>query len=1110
MSPEPCAEGPCECRQDGFVKIRHAGSASGEQGGCFSCRSAASMPAATGGMNMLASYLSTAATFVLCVAIGVAVGCGIRHFWALDMPASPSRGRQRGRHSTAPSTWSESLAFKLQEFFEEVYRAAPGLRKVWKLLYRAWSALCHVLDACDEALEPCYQVIDVIFARFQEAMASMSRRAQAVFSTADAASGKTKAADVKRHASRKADRSTGGLNSKAPAQMPQSSDVFSRQELIWDPLNKHGKEDMGTAFFPFPKESRAMSAGGSSSSVGSSSPPSSTHKRALQKLQKRKEAHAAAESNRHEPIPEETGPIDESWIDDLERQQAREREAKERAAVQRRERKTALRAAKRTKQSSGNHAEEDASAGPEEETSVVEEPVLNVQEDQQEVAQSAKIDSTEDLLNLVGAEGGGAMLETDLLLSEAMHGLFLLTSEGQSGIEETVVEAAPPEKNDQKRSNKREQRRRRKETRDSYDAEAAEPTAQEAAEPTAQEGEEREPAAKIAEPALPEEVKESDAELQEHIEQPPAVEEQEAGSETQAQTEEPAHEGPEQLSKRQLQRRRQRAAMEARQQQEDANFILSQEGKSEAASLPEKLLPRAFADVVGGRSLGKKARSPGSKAGALASGDDEPESEAATFQSKPLTADAPEFVPMSIQQSVGEMTASAYLAAMPPAEASSSSRGSRQGQRKAGRKEGATEETQALPITTVMIVNIPEHHTAETFRQQIDSWGLLGTYDFFYMPLERQESMGACAHVNFVDASLAVFCQQLFMQVQVEGTVVLSAVQGLENNVSHWAKAVSHQDLTNGPLVIPSVTAAKWPAETLNDLLLTGKFSPQIRDQFHKTKLCAFNRKQKCSLGQACPFAHSKEELQPVPDLMKTKLCYNFYRRKCNDKNCKFAHGYSELRSTQTVYKTELCRWYANGSCKAGAACRYAHGVDELRGNPLLSTDMPFPSMLEGSSEFGDRDDLFPGLDQALQADALAYWEAMGMMSPSDFVMGQPELDEHVLNDAAAGDPQTEDRSDTNSDMGVSDASTFFGQNESRIQRQQTAPPRAAFSCDPAATVDPGSEDAGVMLRIKGTFVEAVCLEEEEWPAPLRRSWSDGDLPQLFEAMESESEAESR
>jgi hypothetical protein len=119
-----------------------------------------------------------------------------------------------------------------------------------------------------------------------------------------------------------------------------------------------------------------------------------------------------------------------------------------------------------------------------------------------------------------------------------------------------------------------------------------------------------------------------------------------------------------------------------------------------------------------------------------------------------------------------------------------------------------------------------------------------------------------------------------------------------------------------------------WPQE---DPDMAEKFSPQIREQFHKTKACKFFKNNRCALGANCTYAHSQEELTSVPDLTKTRLCYSYYRGNCSNANCKYAHGYQELRSTNNVYKTELCRWFNVGGCKAGNSCRYAHTFRELR-----------------------------------------------------------------------------------------------------------------------------------------------------------------------------------
>ena len=52
--------------------------------------------------------------------------------------------------------------------------------------------------------------------------------------------------------------------------------------------------------------------------------------------------------------------------------------------------------------------------------------------------------------------------------------------------------------------------------------------------------------------------------------------------------------------------------------------------------------------------------------------------------------------------------------------------------------------------------------------------------------------------------------------------------------------------------------------------------------------LCPSCTRKKCTMGVACPFAHSREELNSPPDLSKTKLCASRLRQKkrCQGKRC--------------------------------------------------------------------------------------------------------------------------------------------------------------------------------------------------------------------------------
>ena len=57
---------------------------------------------------------------------------------------------------------------------------------------------------------------------------------------------------------------------------------------------------------------------------------------------------------------------------------------------------------------------------------------------------------------------------------------------------------------------------------------------------------------------------------------------------------------------------------------------------------------------------------------------------------------------------------------------------------------------------------------------------------------------------------------------------------------------VSCEDMGNGPMFFPGASA-HWSMD--NASTMSGKFSPQIKGQFHKTKLCA----GVSSLGQHDP-----------------------------------------------------------------------------------------------------------------------------------------------------------------------------------------------------------------------------------------------------------------
>mmetsp|Transcript_31120 Transcript_31120/g.56834 ORF Transcript_31120/g.56834 Transcript_31120/m.56834 type:complete len:218 (-) Transcript_31120:98-751(-) len=73
-----------------------------------------------------------------------------------------------------------------------------------------------------------------------------------------------------------------------------------------------------------------------------------------------------------------------------------------------------------------------------------------------------------------------------------------------------------------------------------------------------------------------------------------------------------------------------------------------------------------------------------------------------------------------------------------------------------------------------------------------------------------------------------------------------------------------------------------------------------FRAQMKKTQLCRYHQLGSCRNGASCSFAHTSEELQHAPDLMKTSLCQAWLQGKCSRDaaDCHFAHGHRELRRT--------------------------------------------------------------------------------------------------------------------------------------------------------------------------------------------------------------------
>ncbi|CAE7311005.1 zfp36l2-A [Symbiodinium natans] len=78
---------------------------------------------------------------------------------------------------------------------------------------------------------------------------------------------------------------------------------------------------------------------------------------------------------------------------------------------------------------------------------------------------------------------------------------------------------------------------------------------------------------------------------------------------------------------------------------------------------------------------------------------------------------------------------------------------------------------------------------------------------------------------------------------------------------------------------------------------MPSEYTPEVVQSLKNTRMCKFVESGHCRRGQACNFAHSKEDLRPQPNLVSTRLCAQFSAGGCRyGRRCRFAHGQAELR----------------------------------------------------------------------------------------------------------------------------------------------------------------------------------------------------------------------
>ncbi|KAF7456413.1 putative zinc finger protein [Cryptosporidium felis] len=134
--------------------------------------------------------------------------------------------------------------------------------------------------------------------------------------------------------------------------------------------------------------------------------------------------------------------------------------------------------------------------------------------------------------------------------------------------------------------------------------------------------------------------------------------------------------------------------------------------------------------------------------------------------------------------------------------------------------------------------------------------------------------------------------------------------------------------------------------------------SELVRRQLYKTKMCAFYNVGKCTRGNLCAFAHSVQELRPLPDLRFTRLCELTKRGDiCRDVNCTFAHSLNDLRTTE-IPPSPLSEFNTLRSSENTTLIRKLGSTTEPRGKFRISepTKEQFSNRIEGEDMISSAD----------------------------------------------------------------------------------------------------------------------------------------------------------
>jgi len=173
-------------------------------------------------------------------------------------------------------------------------------------------------------------------------------------------------------------------------------------------------------------------------------------------------------------------------------------------------------------------------------------------------------------------------------------------------------------------------------------------------------------------------------------------------------------------------------------------------------------------------------------------------------------------------------------------------------------------------LSTALISGLPVGTRAKAFGKWLSETVFAGTYDYVcFMPngVGGQPS----ALVNFIDPIFLKLCLVSF-RYSGQGVAELFFVQG-QAEISAYLSTLPQGDESASIVtsVIPQPNPCKRAISACMALMepsvvTSSEFQGSVQHKCYKTRLCRFFANMgHCSHGASCAFAHSEEELRPVP-----------------------------------------------------------------------------------------------------------------------------------------------------------------------------------------------------------------------------------------------------